>query len=82
MGTPWERMQAEKATADGELVDPSAPGDPPEPAEERLPLHAAPSRTRTAVAAIAATDVGGRDPRGRSMTRVLPFIMPGIASSR
>src|ERR1700727_618271 len=43
-GTPWERMQAEEATADGELADPPAPGEPP--VDDGLPLHAAASRAR------------------------------------
>src|SRR5258708_25915307 len=33
VGTPWERMQDEQATADGELDDPAAFGEPPEPVD-------------------------------------------------
>ena len=51
-GTPWERMQREKASGwavgDWEVVDPDAAGEPP---------HAAASRARPAVAMIAAVPV-------------------------
>jgi hypothetical protein len=49
-GTPCERMQREKATADGESADPPALGEPPGSAEDGLPLHAAASSARPAVA--------------------------------
>jgi hypothetical protein len=47
-------MQAEKATADGELVDPSAFDEPLEPVGDGLRVHADASRTRTAATTIAA----------------------------
>src|SRR5919197_3638762 len=49
-------MQAEKATADGEFVDPPAPDGPSEPVGGGLLLvHAAASSTRTAVAMVRTT---------------------------
>jgi hypothetical protein len=45
-GTPCVCMQAEKATADGELDDPAASGEPPEPADDGLPPQAATNRAR------------------------------------
>jgi hypothetical protein len=41
LGTPWERMQTENATADWAL-------EPPEPADDGLPLHAASTARRAA----------------------------------
>jgi hypothetical protein len=71
-------MQWEKATADGEFADPPAAGEPPEPVDDGLPLHAAAKRARAAVAMTAAAvrAVGGRARHGLRMTRVLSFIMP------
>jgi hypothetical protein len=89
-GTPFERMHWEKAS-NAELVDPPAVdeppepfsdlpafNEPPEPVDDGLPLHAAASRTKAAVAitADAVRAVGGRARRGRRMTRVPWFIMP------
>src|SRR6266704_3212614 len=81
-GTPWERMQPEKASTfwelvDGEVAGPPAFGEPPAPAEDGL-LHAAASRARPAVAMIAAAARAVRAParRRRRRTRGLWFIMP------
>src|SRR5437762_754678 len=82
-GTPCERMQAEYATADGDLVDPPAPGEPPEPENGGLLLaHAATSRVRTPVAmrAAAVRPAGGRRRRGRRVTRVRSSIMASLGA--
>src|SRR5215470_18356543 len=50
-GTPCERIQREKASADGGPAGPPAFGEPPEPVNEGLPPHAAVSSTRPAVTA-------------------------------
>ncbi|MGH2928897.1 MAG: hypothetical protein ACRDL8_11900 [Solirubrobacteraceae bacterium] len=75
-------MQREKAISewglvDWELVDPPAFDEPPEPADDGLPLHAAASRARAAVAMTAAAVRALGDParRGRRLTRVPWFIM-------
>jgi hypothetical protein len=80
-GTPRARTQWEKASAfwefvDGKVAGPPAFGEPPEPADG-LPLHAAASRARPAVAMMAAAvrAAGGRARRGRRRTRVLSFIV-------
>lgn len=52
-GTPLERMQRERASC-RELVDPPAFDEPPEPADDGLPPHAATSRARPAMAMMAA----------------------------
>ena len=73
--TPYERMHWEKASS-GEFADPAAFDEPPEPADDALPLHAAASRARAAAAMMAAA-VGAADGRARDrrMTRVV-FRMP------
>jgi hypothetical protein len=81
-------MQLEKATsgefadppAFGELLEPVDDGLPPGPVDDGLPLHAAASRTRAAVAMMAATvrAAGGDARRGWRMTWVLWFIMPAV----
>jgi hypothetical protein len=75
-------MQWEKATvlefAAWELTGPPAFDEPPEPVDDGPPPHATASKTRTAVAMMAAAvrATGGRTRRSRRMTRVLSFIMP------
>jgi hypothetical protein len=75
-------MQWEKATvlefAAWALTGPPAFDEPPEPVDDGPPPHAAASKTRTAVAMMAAAvrATGGRTRRSRRMTRVLAFIMP------
>src|SRR5438034_11382122 len=64
-------MQAEKAIADGELVDPSAFDDPPEPVDAGLRLHAVASGARTAVAMTAAARPA---PRPGEFDAVMLFI--------
>jgi len=73
----WEKASSGEF-ADWEFADPPAFDEPPEPVDDGLPLHAAASRTRAAVAmrAAAVRAVGGHARRGRRMTRVLSFIMP------
>jgi len=67
-------MQREKASC-WELVDPPAFDEPP--VDDGLPLHAAASRARLAVAmmAVAVRAVGGHARHGRRMRRMLWFIM-------
>src|SRR5436190_1295858 len=71
-GPPWERMHAENATADAEVVDPPAFGEP-EPVAAPLPLHAAATRARPApaVTANATCAAGGHARRERRTSRVL-----------
>jgi len=78
-------MQWVKASslADVELLDdPPACGEPADPVDDGLPLHAAASRATAAVAMMAATVrvAGGPARRGRRMTRVLWFIMPSFGA--
>jgi len=54
-GTPCERMQPEKATADWERADPPAFDEPPEPVAGGLPPQAAVSTARPAAVMMAAT---------------------------
>src|SRR5215472_7359293 len=70
-------MQWEYPTSDEEFTDPRAFGEPPEPVEDGLLLHAAASRARAAVAMMAAVirAVGGHARRGRHMTQALLVIM-------
>jgi hypothetical protein len=63
---PWERMQWENPIADGELADrelvvPPALDPPRGPADEGLLPHPAASRTRAAVAMVAALATWRRD---------------------
>jgi hypothetical protein len=73
----WEKPTADSEPADGELAEPPAFGEPPELVDDGLPLHAAASRARAAVAMTAAAvrAAGGHARRRRHMTRVLWFIM-------
>jgi hypothetical protein len=47
-------MQWEYPTSDEEFTDPRALGEPPEPVEDGLPLHAAASRAATTATMTAA----------------------------
>jgi hypothetical protein len=60
-----------------EFADPLVFDEPPELVDDGLPLHAADSRARAAVAMMAAAvrAAGGHARRGRRMTRVLLFIV-------
>jgi hypothetical protein len=60
-----------------EFADLPAFDEPLEPVDDGLPPHAAASRTRAAVATIAAAvrAAGGCARRGRRVTRVLRFIL-------
>jgi hypothetical protein len=57
-------MQREKASADGELADPPAFGEPPEPVDDGL-LHAAASRAAAAMTVMTAATRGRRSHDGR-----------------
>ncbi len=81
-GTPLERMQWEKASGweftDELFVEPPALEVPPEPVDDGLPPHAAASRTRTAVATMAATvrALGDHGRSGRRFKRGVFLVMP------
>jgi hypothetical protein len=74
-GTPLERMQWEKASSwaftDWVFVDPPPFGEPPEAVDDGPPPHAATTRTRTAVAVMAATvrALAGHARSGRRVKR-------------
>jgi hypothetical protein len=76
-------MQREKATScefrDPELADPAAFGESPEPVDDGLPLQAAPSRTRAAVAMTAAAvrAAGGHASRGTVVGSMPAVLRPG-----
>jgi hypothetical protein len=50
-------MHREKLTIDGEFVDPPAFGEPPDPADDGLPLQAAASRAAAMMVVTAAIRV-------------------------
>ena len=76
-GTPFERMHWEKVSS-CEFGDPPAFVEPPEPAAEGLPAHAAADRTTAADAMTAAAlrTADSHAHHGRRMTRVQWFITP------
>jgi hypothetical protein len=80
-GTPWARTQLAKASA-LEFADPPAFDEPPELVDEGLPLHAADSSARAAVAmiAVAVRTADGHARRSRGMTKVLWFTVVSSAS--
>ncbi|MGH3261005.1 MAG: hypothetical protein ACRDNS_03315, partial [Trebonia sp.] len=84
LGTPWERMQPEKATVfelvdrELELVDRPAFDAPSEPVADGPPPHAVARRTRTAVAMTAAAvrAAGAQGRRGKG-----PGVPPPMGSA-
>jgi hypothetical protein len=72
-------MQRAYSIPTWEFADPRAFDEPPEPVDDGLPLHAAASRARAAVAMMAAAARAGRG-HARRMTRVLSFIMPSFGA--
>jgi len=62
-------MQWEYPTSDEEFIDPRAFGEPPEPVEDGLPLHAAASRAAT-TAAMTAAGIRARCSRARHDRRL------------
>ena len=82
-GMPWERMHREKATGIGEFADPPAFGEPPDPVDDGLALHAAASTAAAAMtvmtpAARARRGQGGRGPCPRPEELFISCLAAGL----